>query len=823
MNNAHHARRWSWRDTIARELRHAARALRRTPTFTIAAVATLGVALGAATTIFAVVDAVLVRPLAYPAADRLVVIEEVVPRLAELGSRTAANALHFDEWRLRARSFDGLALVGGTSVNLTGDGEPERVAAARVSPALFQILGVRPRIGRLLRADEDAPGRDRVVVLSDSLWRRRFGADPSVVGHRIVIDGQPYEVVGILPETFAFPALNQFTSMTVADDAPQLWKPFALAPAERSPFGDFNYVAIGRLRPGVAAAAARAELDVIQRGFSRRALGGAVELRTAVTPMQERLTGQSQGALRLLAAAVGAVLLVACVNIANLLFARAFARQREFLVRSAIGASRAWLVWHVLAESLLLVGGAAAVGLAIASEAISAIAALAPLDLPRAAEIHLDMRVVLFVTVASLTVGILVGMLPAWRVARVPLIAIGGTSAPSSKSTFRSLLVATEIAVSAVCLVATGLLVHSLVAVLSVDKGFDAERLLVADLRLPQTRYPDTAATMRLDDALLAELTAVRGVSRAGISNMLPLGGEGANNAVFVEQARDAGDAPPIADVRIVNPGYFATLRIPLVTGTLFPPDRERRVAVVSAMAAARLWPGDNAIGKRFRIGTSDSPLAEVVGVVGDVHGSSLEKAPTLTVYMPYWQRERGNRRRLSVAVRVDADPRAVATALTRAIHRVDPTLGVPPSRPMDDVVDASVAMRRFQTNLVVLFGVGALVLAAIGIYGMASYAVAQRTKEIGNRIALGAEQRRVLRLIVGDALRVALVGLGVGVPVAIVAAMELRSLLFGVAPADFATFAIVCGLIAATTLAAAAIPARRAARVDPLLALRAE
>jgi predicted permease len=356
-----------------------------------------------------------------------------------------------------------------------------------------------------------------------------------------------------------------------------------------------------------------------------------------------------------------------------------------------------------------------------------------------------------------------------------------------------------------------------------VDKGFDAERLMVADLRLPQTRYPDTAATMRLDDALLAELTAVSGVSRAGISNMLPLGGEGANNAVFVEQPRDAGDAPPIADVRIVNPDYFATLRIPLVTGTLFPPDRERRVAVVSAMTAARLWPGGSAVGKRFRIGTSDSPLAEVVGVVGDVHGSSLEKAPTLTVYMPYWQWERGNRRRLSVAVRIDVDARAITGALTRAIHRVDPALGIPPFRPMDEVVDASVAMRRFQTNLVVIFGVGALVLAAIGMYGLASYAVTQRTKEIGIRIALGAERRRVLRLIVGDALRVALVGLGVGVPIAIVAAMELRSLLFEVVPADFATFGTVCGVIAATTLAAAAIPARRAARVDPLLALRAE
>jgi len=812
------------REALWQNLRYAARSLRRTPGFTATVLVTLGLSMGAATTIFSVVDAVLIKPLPYSGAERLVVIHEVLPTFSQVSA--PVNAVHFEEWRSANRSFDALALVNGISMNLTGTGEPERVQAARVSPVLFRMLGVVPQLGRVLRDDEDHPGRDRVVVLSDTLWRRRFGADPRVVGKHVMLDGQPYDVVGVLPPSFRFPRLNQLYPITIADDTPQIWKPFALTDMERSPFGDFNSAAIGRLRGETSVDAARADLDRIQAAFASRVLPGVVEMKAAVTPLQDQVTGRTRNGLRMLAAAVALVLLIACANVTNLLIGRAVVREHEFAVRSAIGASRGRLACHVFAESFLLACGGAAIGVYVAWGATSIVRLTAPVDLTPTADMGIDVRVFAFTLASSAFVACAVGLFPAWRVGRgAAIAALGRTTRFASRARLHRLLVTVEIALTAVCLVATGLLLHSLIEVLRVGKGFDVQRLLTVELRLPATRYSGVSTTTRFIDAAITEISALPDVSATAVSNMLPLHGEGANNSIFVEGApADSSRVPPAADIRIVNPAYFATLGIPLMKGLVFDSaDRQRRGALVSANTAARLWPGEDPTGKRFSVGRPDGPRVEVIGVVGDIHGASLEKAPALTIYFPYWLQVPGNRTRVSIAVRTAKDAQPLGGALAAAIHRVDAGVGVPPPRTMEQVVENSVALRRFQTNLVVLFGGGALLLAMVGIYGVVAYLVAQRTKEIGVRMALGARRNVVLRFVVGDALRLLGHGLAAGVPAALIAASSLRSLLFAVVPEDALTFALVGVVLVVTTITAAIIPACRASRVDPVIALRAE
>ncbi|HVZ22352.1 MAG TPA: ABC transporter permease [Vicinamibacterales bacterium] len=816
-----------WPEAAARELRIAVRSLRRSPVFTATAVATLGVAIGAATTIFAVVDVTLLRPLPYPNPDRLVVVTEVVPALARIGARLPVNAVHAESWRSGSRSFDGLALIGPVNMNLVGDGDPERVPAARVSPGLFRLLGVRPGLGRLLRPDDDRPGHDHVVVLDDGLWRRRFGGDPGVVGRRITLDDESYEVVGVLPPSFAFPPLRDLLPLATSAGRPEVWKPFALTDRERAVFGDFNYVCIGRLRDGVSVDAAMTDLNGVQAGFASRVLGGAVQLKADVTPMGDQVVAGARSALVLMTAAVALVLLVACGNIASLLFARSVTRRRELAIRSAIGAGRGWLLWHVLAESLVLSTAGAVVGIGIASVATGVFVSRAPIDLPRAGEIHVDVRVLLFAALVSVAAGILTGLMPAWRSAasttsHASAIRDAGRATPPA-TRFRAVLVGGQVALTAVALVLTGLLVHSLVAVLNVNKGFDAGRLISVDLHLPPGRYADRAAATRFIDALRGELSSVTAVSSVATSNLLPLGGEGANNAIFIDGAAPTR-TPPVADVRTVSPGFFGALGIPVLEGSGFvDTDRARRIAVVSASAAARLWPGGSAVGRRFAIGEASSRPIEVVGVVGDVHSASLEKRPSITVYVPYWSTIPGNHSAVAIAARAGADARTVESTLSAAIHRVDPQLAVPPFRWMDDVVGASVALRRFETMLIALFGVAALLLSAIGLYGVVAQTVAQRAPEIGIRVALGAARASVVRLVAGTALRPLTVGLLIGAPVAAGVAGALRSMLYGVQPFDLATFAAMCTALALTAAAAIAIPLRRAMRIEPATVLRSE
>jgi len=812
-------------DTAVGDLRFALRMLRKNLGFSAIAIATLALGIGANTAVFSVVDSVILRPLAYREADRLFVIHEVVPKFSHIAPLIPVNAMHFLEWRKSMQSFNQLALISGVTFNLTGSGEPERIPAARVTPSLFPMLGVQAQLGRTFLEAEDQPGRDRVVLLSDELWRRRFAADPGVVGRKIMLDGRPYEIAGVLPASFHFPKLNQLFAMTVAEERPQLWKPFGLRDDELQPIGDFNFSCIARLKPGISPARTLSELNVVQARIASQ-FPEKVELRAALVPLQDQVTGRSRTGLELMLAAVAAVLLIACVNIANLLLARATGRRREIAIRSALGAGSGRLVRQALAESLLLSGIGGVFGMAIAYAAIRLILARAPVDLPRMDEVHPDVRLLLFTVAISALAGVVFGILPAWRFARTdPQEAMRagsrGNTAGRRSGGLRSLLVGLEVGLSAMCLIAGGLLLHSFVKLIRVDRGFEAERIVTVALNLPGSRYPNLEKRAAFVQSLLERVKSLPGVTAAGISNMLPLAGEGHNNLLSVEGRNAPMMDRPIADIRYVNPEYFRAMGIPLRAGRIFSEaDRERKLALVSALTAARLWPGEDPIGKRFRQGGDESPLLEVVGVVGDVRGVSLNKAPSLTVYMPYWQTFFGG---ASLAVRTAMDPRAASSAIRTAIRQIDPELPIPAFRTMEDIVAESVAQRRFQMNLVLLFAAAAMLLASLGIYGVVSHSVAQRTNEMGVRMALGARPAAIRRMVLRQSLLPVAFGLAAGVSASMALGRLLGSLLFGVSARDPITVLGVVALLSAVAAAATLIPAHRATHVDPVTALRWE
>jgi predicted permease len=812
-------------ESLLGDFRFAGRLLRKSPGFTFVAVATLALGIGANTAIFSVVDHVLLRPLAYRDADRLYAVHEVIPKFADVVPRLPTNAMHFREWRRQTLSFERMALIDGMPMNLTGSGEPERLAAGRVSPALFPMLGIRAQIGRTFTEEEDQPGRDAVVVIDDALWRRRFGGDPSIVGRKVVLDGRPYDVIGVLPPDFRFPNVADLYAMTVDEPRPSIWKPFAVRDEELEPLGDFNYACIVSLRPGVSVEQAVGELNAVQRAISET-VPEKLELRAALVPLQQQITGRSESGLQLVLAAVGVVLLVGCVNIANLLLARITRRRRELAVRAAIGASSGRLLRQMLVESLTLSLAGGVAGAAVAFGAVRAIRNWAPVDLPRLDEIHVDARVLLFTLGVTVAAGLLFGLLPAWRFSRAdPHDAMKayarGTTATARAARIRRTLVGAEVALSALCLVVAALLVHSLLQLVNVDGGFEPARVTSVELNLPASRYAEQPKRAAFVRAVLDAVRPLPGVAGVGIVDQLPLGGEGGNNLVMPEGFSGSITERPVADIRQVNPEYFSVMTIPLRRGRLFSEgDGERRVAVISTLAAERLWPGQDAIGKRFRMGSDDSPLTEVVGIVGDVRGVSLEEAPTMTVYQPYWQRFRSS---AQLVVRTIDDDVRVSGAVRAAIRRIDPELPVPAFETMTDLISQSVAHRRFQTALVLLFGIVAALLASLGIYGVVSQSVAERTNELGIRLALGARPDAIRWLVLRHTFVPVGIGLLAGVVASGAAARLLSGLLFGVSAADPISISGAVVVLASVAGIAALVPARRATRVDPVVALREE
>jgi len=804
-------------DALWQDLRYALRQLRRHPAFTAAVVLTLAVGIGANTAIFSIVNGVVLKPLAYRDPSRLVVVHEVAARIPMV-PLIPANAMHFREWRDHARTFDGLGIVGVGSVNLTGAGEPQRVAIARASWNLLSMLGVQPEVGRTFVRDEDDAGRDRVVLLTDAFWRARFAADAGVVGRNIMLNDQPFQVIGILPRTFQFPTLRQLFVLQVAGLEPELWKPFGLRDQEQTWSGDYNFACIGRLRDGVSLAAATADLDGIQAQIDRR-LPEHPGLSTRIVALRDQVTSRSRAGLWLLLAAAGVVLLIACVNVASLLLGRATTRRRELSIRLALGASSGRLTRQLLTESAVVVAVAGCAGFFIASVGVSAFVTHAPNDLPRLSDIHMDARVLMFTVIVSIATALAAGLIPAWRASSTRDRESGRATHGRATVRLRSALVVAEIGLSSACLLAAALLLQSFVRLIAVDRGFESRRVIQVQLSLPPPRYPDLATINRFVRATLEAVSSLPDVESAAVVGQLPLAGAGANNTLVPV---DAPQNQPIVDMRPVSPDYFRTLGLGLSAGRNFDLGDTRRVAIVSESAAARAWPRQNPIGKHFRLGTRDAPEMEVIGAVNDVLGVSLSAPPSPTVYFPYWQRT-FNRGAFSLAVKMRNDSATSAPAIRDVIHRLDPEMPVPPFRPMDDFVDASVAAPRLQMILVTAFALTALVLASLGTFGVISQSVSQRTNEIGIRIALGATPTVVLRAILVEATRLALAGIVLSVPLALATSRVLRGLLFGVDAYDPATAIGVGVVLIATAVVASWQPARRASRVDPIIALRQE
>jgi predicted permease len=813
-------------ETLLADLRQAIRGLRRSPGFAAAAIAILALGLAANTAVFSVADAVLFRPLAYQNPQQLVAIHEVIPQFSQRYPRLPVNAKHFFEWQARSRSFAGLAILQDSSLNLTGnEGPPARLALERVSWNFLSLLGVQPLLGRNFTVEEDRPNNDRVVILTYGLWQRRFHGDASLLNKSILLSGTPYSVVGVLPAWFRYPQSGgeAFGGRAVQ---PEIFKPIAIDRTKLDPMGNHNFIAIARLRDGVSAKQALADLDSVQAALIHETPMPGLDLRADVTPLQEQVVAGSRQGLLVLLASIGTVLLIICVNLGNLMLARATGRSPEMAIRAALGAGSWRMIRQVLTESLVIAFAGGALGLMLAYAAVRALVASAPVDLPRLDEVNLDLRALLFAFAVSIVAGLLFGLIPAWRAGRSePQDALrgGGRSATQGRRGLRiaEILVTTEVALSAALLVAAGLLIGSLVRILSIDQNFQASNVLTASLNLPGTKYDDTKKRAEFFDRLLPAVQGLPGIQAAGIISTLPLEGDTWVDMITKDDDHRPLFQRPVANYRFISPDYFAALGIPIRAGRGFQlADRNWAVVVVTATTAARIWPGSNAIGQHMRRSNEKEPMAEVVGVVADTRTGMKGDAPPLMVYMPYWM-QLGSE--ATLAIRTAQQPDAAARVVRNAIWSVDSELPVPEMKTMQRIISDAVSERRFQTTLLAGFALAALLLAVVGIYGVISYSVNRRRNEIAIRMALGARASDVNRMVLAQGMRPVAVGLVIGMAVALALGRLVQALLFQIRPSDPLVLAGVVLVLSAAAALACFAPARRATRVDPAISLRYE
>ncbi|MDR3703329.1 MAG: ABC transporter permease [Candidatus Sulfopaludibacter sp.] len=800
------------------DLGHAARSLVREPGFAVPAILMLGLGLGATSVVFSLVNGVLLKPLPYAQPDRLVSIREVIPKIAPLYPSLPVNARHFVEWRKSCPALESMSVFQPGTLNLTGWGEPERLDAAMVSANLFRVLRVLPARGRDFRDDEEQDGKDTVAILTDGLWRRRFHADPSLVGRTVSLNGRSRTVIGILAPDFRFPDRNAFDIGQATAPHAEVFVPKVFAKGELEQLlGTHNYAVIARLRPGASREQAVAQLEAVQARMESMA-GEKVNLRALVTPLLETVAGKSRRGLMVLMSAIAALLLIICVNLANLLLARSERHSREFAVRAALGATRGALIRHGLAESLLLAfsGGLLAAG--IAAVGIDLLKAYAPAGIPRLDEVALDGRVMAFAAALVAVTALLFGFLPAWRASRTDpqdtlRSATRGATASAGAMRLRNVLVATEVGLSAALLILAGMLVNSFVRLIRADKGFRAPTVLAVDIGLSGERYQPDGARDGFYRRLFAALSTQPGVQAAAISSALPLQGETWIDGV----SANGGSSPEFSvNVRFVSPDYFRTMGIPLRAGRpLSEGDRGHQRAVISSRLAASLWPGQDPLGRRFTRGNNE--WFEVAGVAGDVRAEA-DQAPVAMMYRGYWEWMPS---RTVLVARAAGAPQSIAGALRAAIHAADPDVPAPPMRTMSEVLDSSVGTRRFQMLLAGGFALMALLVASFGIYAVVSYSVVRRTSELGIRAALGARSGDLYGLILWQGMAPVVAGLLAAAAVALAFGRVLSSLLYDMDGGDPLTIALVAALLGLVSLAACLIPARRASRLDPLDALR--
>lgn len=815
-------------DALAQDVHVSLRVLGRSPSFTCVAILSLALGIAAAASLFSLVSAVVLKPLAYREPGRLIHIREVVKPLAGVYPTMPVNYQHFLYWRDRVRSFESIcAITAGTTV-LGAAGDSETVGAAWVSGEFFQTLGIQPRYGRAFTRQNEQPAAPYTVILSDSLWRRRLGGTPSIIGAKILLNGNPYTVAGILAPDFRFPKNDELGPLATLPEHTELFLPITSYSDDW--IGEYDFISLARLRPGVTQTQATAELNALEKQISQVHPGTLTAGLTVLTrPMQDVIASPVRQSLAILLAAVLLLVLIVCVNLANLLLARATVRAREYALRIALGAGRSRIAIAALIETAIVSLAGGALGIAAAWAAVNAFVRYAPIDIPRADEARVDSGVVAFAFGLSLLCALLFGILPALRLSQAdPQLALraGGYSAtgPRAGLSLRQWLIGAEAALSTLLLVLAGLLVSSLYNVLHVDRGFSSQRTLDAAVTLPPKYSTDSARAAFWDRAIVA-LHATAGVRAVAAVNKPPLTGESNVNDVSVDGAQDSS-FDPVSRIRIevndrfISPQYFTVLGIPLLRGRDFEPaDRNRNVAIVSARLAAKLLPGRDPLGHTVSSGSRISH-AQIVGVVGDVHTTQLDRDPTMMVYSPYWK-DAGQIRDL--VIRAEGDPRTIEQEVRRTIRSLDPAIAAPDLRTMQGLVDKSVARRRFQMDVAAGFGIAALLLAALGIYGVVAYSVALRRREMGVRMALGARAAQLQRNVIWRGLRPVLAGLATGIAAALAAGQLVRTLLFGVTATDPLTIAAAAGALTAVALAACLLPALTAARIDPARILRDE
>jgi predicted permease len=822
---------WGWGawERLGQDLKYALRQMRRSPGFAAVALVTLALGLSATTTIFSIVNGVLLQPLAFRQPEQLYVVENIPPARAQLTRNLPVNARHFHEWRTNCRSCQDVALFQGASLTLVGAGEPARLPALEVSYNFFRTLGLQPAIGRDFLPEEEGIENFDKVILTDALWHSRFAGDRSVVGRRIQINGEPHLVIGIMPPDLHLPRGEEWGAFVGSPAEPLIFRPTLHNVAREVPEGSLNFSSVIRLKPGVGPDQATAELNALLADFVRQY---KLETTIGLTPLRQEVVRRDRGPLLLLLAAVGAVLLIVCVNIGNLMLVRTASRDREAGVRLALGASRLRLFRLVLMEALLLVSIGGAAGLALAETGLKLFVAEAPVAIPRLDEVHMDWRVLAFAGVAIAFSTIACGIVPAWRLARIEpqesLKAGAGTATEGGrKLRFREIMVGFEVALSTVLLIAGGLLMVSFFRLVRADKGFEVAHVITQDISFLNPKYSHGVRREVLDD-LTGKLARIPGVQLVGATSQLPLLGE-----EWISGLRDpdrpqlANQDNAIANFRFVTPDYFKAMGIPLKRGR-FLEDADRGgadesspgahpSAVISERAARFLWGNENPIGKHVRGAGSKKPSLEVVGVVGEVRGK-LEDAPPMMVYEHFWRMQPIA---MSFALRTQADPVSVIAGIRSVLSTSDPEMAISPARTMEQILEASVASRRFQMYLAVAFGLSALALASLGIYGVISFTVARRTSEMGIRIALGARGSQLVGMVVRQGMIPVAAGLAAGVGCSLAIGRLIASQLYAVAPNDPLSIAGVVMLLLVVALCACWIPARRATKVDPLTALR--
>ncbi|MGA2738426.1 MAG: ABC transporter permease [Bryobacteraceae bacterium] len=811
----HEMSNWTVLEQFGHDLRYGGRLLRRSPAFSIVAVLTLALGIGANTAIFSVVNAVLLRPLPFSGPDRLVRIWESQPE--KRFDRNVVDPFNFLTWRERSRSFEQMAAIDSWTSNITGGVEPLAVHGMRVSPEFFSILRISPLMGRVFVQEEGVPGRDHSVVFSYGFWQSHYGGDRNVLGRKIAMNGEPATVVGILQPDFHFPGWK-------AD----LYVPLALDRAEARKGGRWLST-IARLKSGVSLAQAQQDMAAVARQLAEERPGMDKGWSAAVVPLLEDVTENFRLPLFVLLAAVGLVLLIACANVANLLLMRANGRMREIALRAALGAGRRRILQQLLSESLLLALAGLAGGLAIGYWGLQGLLALLPesVTLPRMESIHLDSGVFLFALGISLATAILFGLAPAIQVSRPQLqtalqqgsqrTGVGGSRI------FRRTFVVAEIALALLLLVGAGLLMRSFARLTSVNPGFRTEHLLTMEMFTSPAKYEDNLKRSQYLERVLDEVRSVAGVRAAGTTHFLPLTGMVSGSCFAPAPGPDPDTSSPSADFLVISPGYFQTMRTAMLSGRDFAA-RDRygapSVLVVNHAFAERFFASQNPVGKKLNVCWTIPNPVEIVGVVADARQTELKEPPHPTIFLANAQ---GPMYFARLVVRAANDPRQMARAVQTAIHRVDPDQAISNVQTMDEIFSDSVARPRFQLVLLLVFAAIAMLLATIGVYGVVSYSMSQRTQEIGIRVALGAGAGDVSRLVLREGLLLGGLGVAVGLAAALASTRVLESLLFEVTPTDPLTLGGVAGLLLAVAIAATLWPARRASKVDPMVALRYE